>query len=709
MIPNREALLRFIMSQRQNVAPDPARQMFEVAGTSTRPMTAPYTSANDMVNSAVNNLVKQKQQQAQASAAATAQRAAYEAELQKKRVQYGQQAASHMTTQQVAQSNAHAKKAATQPQATVSQTVDHAPLEQLREIATHPLQSITGRENNFDMLAGIPGYIATVAAPNTAYNLTVGLPDTISDAGTMATGAAKAIATSQPISEEAKQAALNTAGRVLDASAVLPVGKVFSPLQKVLGSSTEEVSMALKHALHSPAGQVAEQAAHQYAHNVVHDASHDSTHIANHDQTHEPIAQNLIIPGNTNQNIPTMNYNDNDLTTHAYGGLYTYAQGGNIHIDPSKKGTFKAQATRMHMGVQEAASHILANKEHYSPEMIKKATFAHNFAKQYGGNIENLAKFVGMYPLQKFEFAGTYEPSEPGFAPNIFPTTTIHSNPEAVAQKARTQVQQSTVQPQEQTQAPATVNWYVPQQGAYPQAQVAQAGMPQGAFQGHQMFAPQGNMPTQAMFDPQQMAQWLSQNPNVTGFTAAYPNGAPALAPGSVTYPISGGTGHTVPVYGGDLPTVQKSAVRPTKADPFGNGLSMDDVKKVQRELIESGLLQPSGKKNVKGEDAEIDGKWGPKTQKAYDEYIAKKNLKRIEMMPTPIRGTEEISMDQYIPYNQGNQTPAEPSPMPQRYANVNIEPRSTGSPLKTEKRGKDEKAYGGYMNYGGGWLDQYK
>lgn len=65
-----------------------------------------------------------------------------------------------------------------------------------------------------------------------------------------------------------------------------------------------------------------------------------------------------------------------------------YEEGGDIHIDPSKKGTFKAQATRMGMGVQEAASHILANKEDYSPEMVKKAVFAHNFAKEYGGNIE---------------------------------------------------------------------------------------------------------------------------------------------------------------------------------------------------------------------------------------------------------------------------------------------------------------------------------
>jgi hypothetical protein len=61
-----------------------------------------------------------------------------------------------------------------------------------------------------------------------------------------------------------------------------------------------------------------------------------------------------------------------------------YRDGG-INIDPSKKGTFKAQATRMDMSVQEAASHILNNKEDYSPAMVKKANFAKNFAKEEGG------------------------------------------------------------------------------------------------------------------------------------------------------------------------------------------------------------------------------------------------------------------------------------------------------------------------------------
>ena len=62
--------------------------------------------------------------------------------------------------------------------------------------------------------------------------------------------------------------------------------------------------------------------------------------------------------------------------------------GGGINIDPSKKGTFKAQASRMGMSVQEAASKILsAPVGKYSPEMRKKANFAKNFAKEYGGPV----------------------------------------------------------------------------------------------------------------------------------------------------------------------------------------------------------------------------------------------------------------------------------------------------------------------------------
>jgi len=86
------------------------------------------------------------------------------------------------------------------------------------------------------------------------------------------------------------------------------------------------------------------------------------------------------------------------------GGMYAY---GGIHIDPAKKGTFKAQATRMGMRVQEAANAILnAPKGKYSPAMRKKANFAKNFAKQMGGPVEGDILDVTPEQLQKLKDGG---------------------------------------------------------------------------------------------------------------------------------------------------------------------------------------------------------------------------------------------------------------------------------------------------------------
>lgn len=67
-----------------------------------------------------------------------------------------------------------------------------------------------------------------------------------------------------------------------------------------------------------------------------------------------------------------------------------YKHGGEIHIDPSKKGTFTAAASKHGMGVQEFASKVLANKEDYSPTMVKKANFARNSKKWKHGEGGNL-------------------------------------------------------------------------------------------------------------------------------------------------------------------------------------------------------------------------------------------------------------------------------------------------------------------------------
>lgn len=64
-----------------------------------------------------------------------------------------------------------------------------------------------------------------------------------------------------------------------------------------------------------------------------------------------------------------------------YDNSLKYADGGSINISPSKRGTFTAAATKHGMGVQEFASRVLANKDNYSPTMVKKANFAKNASK----------------------------------------------------------------------------------------------------------------------------------------------------------------------------------------------------------------------------------------------------------------------------------------------------------------------------------------
>ena len=66
-----------------------------------------------------------------------------------------------------------------------------------------------------------------------------------------------------------------------------------------------------------------------------------------------------------------------------------YSEGGKIHIKPSKVGTFTAAATKHGKSVQGFASQVLANKENYSPAMVKKANFAKNASKwhAYGGDL----------------------------------------------------------------------------------------------------------------------------------------------------------------------------------------------------------------------------------------------------------------------------------------------------------------------------------
>lgn len=71
--------------------------------------------------------------------------------------------------------------------------------------------------------------------------------------------------------------------------------------------------------------------------------------------------------------------------------LNTFAEGGKIHIKPSKRGTFTAAAKKHGKSVQSFASQVLANKENYSPAMVKKANFARNASKwkhAFGGDLD---------------------------------------------------------------------------------------------------------------------------------------------------------------------------------------------------------------------------------------------------------------------------------------------------------------------------------
>lgn len=56
------------------------------------------------------------------------------------------------------------------------------------------------------------------------------------------------------------------------------------------------------------------------------------------------------------------------------------ADGGGIHIKKKNRGKFTEAAKRAGMGVQEYARHVLANKDRYSPTLVKRANFARNVA-----------------------------------------------------------------------------------------------------------------------------------------------------------------------------------------------------------------------------------------------------------------------------------------------------------------------------------------
>lgn len=101
-------------------------------------------------------------------------------------------------------------------------------------------------------------------------------------------------------------------------------------------------------------------------------------------------AANTRLYGNFNQAADVTNENQflqGMYNVGAFGGPL-FKEGG-IMIKKENRGKFTESANRANMGVQEYARHILANKEDYSPTLIKRANFARNFGgrKAFGGDL----------------------------------------------------------------------------------------------------------------------------------------------------------------------------------------------------------------------------------------------------------------------------------------------------------------------------------
>lgn len=89
-----------------------------------------------------------------------------------------------------------------------------------------------------------------------------------------------------------------------------------------------------------------------------------------------------------------------------------YGQGGGIHIKPENKGKFTAWAKSHNMGVQEAASHVMANKEDYSSTIVKRANFAKNAAgwkHAFGGKVNPYRLNIAGQGLKMYGPGGPFD------------------------------------------------------------------------------------------------------------------------------------------------------------------------------------------------------------------------------------------------------------------------------------------------------------
>lgn len=122
-------------------------------------------------------------------------------------------------------------------------------------------------------------------------------------------------------------------------------------------------------------------------------------------------AANTRLYGNFNQVADVTNENQFLQGMYNVGALGgpLFKEGG-IMIKKENRGKFTESANRANMGVQEYARHILANKEDYSPTLIKRANFARNAAKwnAFGGDLNT---YGGTYNggLEYIDNGGTHE------------------------------------------------------------------------------------------------------------------------------------------------------------------------------------------------------------------------------------------------------------------------------------------------------------
>lgn len=122
-------------------------------------------------------------------------------------------------------------------------------------------------------------------------------------------------------------------------------------------------------------------------------------------------AANTRLYNNFNQAADVTNENQflqSMYNVEAFGGPL-FKEGG-IMIKKENRGKFTESANRANMSVQEYARHILANKEDYSPTLIKRANFARNAAKwnAFGGDLNTYGSTYNG-GLEYIDNGGTHE------------------------------------------------------------------------------------------------------------------------------------------------------------------------------------------------------------------------------------------------------------------------------------------------------------